>query len=354
MEFERLARWLPRIEQEITRAYSEARQAVGSDAVADALEVLEGFTLRGGKRLRALLVLGGYHVATGREPGPALTAAAGIEHFQSWMLIHDDIIDHAEERRGGPSVHRSLATQHGDERLLGSSTDYGVGMGITLGDLQEPFAVDAILRSPVPGPRRLRAMDEYVRMTRETAYGQLLDVRNGVLPIDRVREEDVMEVHRRKTAEYTVAGPLRLGAILGGASARLLADLESIGTDLGVAFQLRDDVLGAGLAEADIGKSANDLIEGKRTLLVVVAWERADPVGRALLQEVLGNAAAAPARIRAAQELIRSTGSLAYSEQRISELSERAFVRIQKSSTLRPGAKKLLEQVGDKLVHRSI
>ena len=354
MEFERLARWLPRIEQEIARAYSEAGQAVGSDAVADALGVLEEFTLRGGKRLRALLVLGGYHVATGREPGPALTAAAGIEHFQSWMLIHDDIIDHAEERRGGPSVHRSLATQHGDERLLGSSTDYGVGMGITLGDLQEPFAVDAILRSPVPGPRRLRAMDEYVRMTRETAYGQLLDVRNGVLPIDRVREEDVMEVHRRKTAEYTVAGPLRLGAILGGASARLLADLESIGTDLGVAFQLRDDVLGAGLAEADIGKSANDLSEGKRTLLVVVAWERADPVGRALLQEVLGNAAAAPARIRAAQELIRSTGSLAYSEQRISELSERAFVRIQKSSTLRPGAKKLLEQVGDKLVHRSM
>ncbi|MGA7860916.1 MAG: polyprenyl synthetase family protein [Thermoplasmata archaeon] len=354
MEFERLAKWFPRIEQEIARTYSEARQDAGSEAVADGLGMLEEFTLRGGKRLRALLVLGGYHVATGREPGPALSAAAGLEHFQSWMLIHDDIIDHAEERRGGPSVHRLLATHHGDERLLGSSTDYGVGMGITLGDLQEPFAVDAILRSPVPGSLRLRAMDEYVRMTRETAYGQLLDVRNGVLPIDRVREEDVMEVHRRKTAEYTVAGPLRLGAILGGASARLLADLESIGTDLGVAFQLRDDVLGAGLAEADIGKSANDLIEGKRTLLVVAAWGRADPVGRALLQEVLGNAAAPPARVRAAQELIRSTGSLAYSEQHISELSERAFARIQKSSTLRPGAKKLLEQVGDKLVHRSM
>jgi len=191
-------------------------------------------------------------------------------------------------------------------------------------------------------------------MTRLTAYGQLLDIRNGTLDPDSVTEEDVLNVHRLKSAMYTVACPLRIGALLGGMSTAGLADLESIGTDLGVAFQLRDDVLGAGLAEADIGKSANDLIEGKRTLLVVVAWERADPVGRALLQEVLGNAAAAPARIRAAQELIRSTGSLAYSEQRISELSERAFVRIQKSSTLRPGAKKLLEQVGDKLVHRSM
>ncbi|MGC2289043.1 MAG: polyprenyl synthetase family protein [Thermoplasmata archaeon] len=354
MQFERLAKWLPRIEQEIARAYSEARQGAGSDVAVDALGVLEEFTLRGGKRLRALLVLGGFHIATGQEPGPALSASAGIEQFQSWMLIHDDIIDHAEERRGGSSVHRLLATQHGDERLLGSSTDYGVGMGITLGDLQEPFAVDAILRSPVPAARRLQALNEYVRMTRETAYGQLLDVRNGALPVDRVREEDVMEVHRRKTAEYTVAGPLRLGAILGGASPKLLADLESIGTDLGVAFQLRDDVLGAGLAEADIGKSANDLIEGKRTLLVVTAWSRADPVGRALLQDVLGNGAASPGHVRAARELIRSTGSLTYSEERISELSERAFARIRKSPSLRPSAKKLLEQVGDKLVHRSI
>ncbi|MGA7845535.1 MAG: polyprenyl synthetase family protein [Thermoplasmata archaeon] len=354
MEFERLAKWLPRIEQEIARAYAEARQAAGSEPVTDALGVLEEFTLRGGKRLRALLVLGGYHIATGREPGPALSAAAGIEQFQSWMLIHDDIIDHAEERRGGPSVHRLLATQHGDERLLGSSSDYGVGMGITVGDLQEPFAVEAFLRSPVPGARRLAALNEYVRMTRETAYGQLLDVRNGVLPVDRVREEDVMEVHRRKTAEYTVSGPLRLGAILGGASARLLADLGAIGSDLGIAFQLRDDILGAGLARGDIGKSANDLIEGKRTLLVVTAWSRADPVGRALLQEVLGNAAAASTRVRATQELIRSTGSLSYSEERISELSQRAFARIRKSSSLRAGAKTLLEQVGDKLVHRSI
>jgi geranylgeranyl diphosphate synthase, type I len=354
VEFDRLAKWLPRIEHEIARGYAGARQSAGSEPVADALRVLEEFTLRGGKRLRALLVLAGFHIATGQAPGPALPAAAGIEHFQSWMLIHDDIIDHAEERRGGPSVHRLLATKHGDEQLLGSSSDYGIGMGITVGDLQEPFTVESILKSPVPAPRRLEAMNEYVRMTRETAYGQLLDVRNGVLPLDQVREEDVLEVHRRKTAEYTVSGPLRLGAILGGAPPKLLTDLQSIGNDLGVAFQLRDDVLGIGLGEGDIGKSANDLVEGKRTLLVVIAWSRADPVGRALLQEVLGNAAGAPARIRAAQELIRSTGSLEYSEQRISEFSGRAFDRIRQSPLLRPGAKKLLVQVGDKLVHRAM
>jgi geranylgeranyl diphosphate synthase type I len=353
VEFERLTKWLPRIEGEIARAYGEARKEASSEPVVESLRILEEFTLRGGKRLRALLVLGGYYVATGREPGPALSAAAGLEQFQSWMLIHDDIIDHAAERRGGPAVHRLLATRHGEAQLLGSSADYGVGMGITLGDLQEPFAVEAILRCPVPGPRRLRAMAEYVRMTRETAYGQLLDVRTGVLPVAQIREEDVMEIHRRKTAEYTVSGPLRLGAILGGATDPILDELTSIGTDLGVAFQLRDDVLGAGLGTADIGKSANDLLEGKRTLLVVAAWSRANPAGQALLNEVLGNPAAPAARILAAQELLRSTGSLAYTEERIAALSERAFGRIRTSKRLRPGAKQLLEQVGRRLVHRT-
>ncbi len=354
MEFDRLSKWLPRVESEIRAEYAAARERETSVPVRSALEVLEEFTLRGGKRLRALLVLGGYHLATGDDPGPAVTAAAAIEHFQSWMLIHDDIIDHAEERRGGPSTHRLLASKHGDEQLQGSSADYGVGMGITVGDLQEPFVVDALLRSRVPGARKLRALDEYVRMTRETAYGQLLDIRNGALPIDRVLEADVMEVHRRKTAEYTVSGPLRIGALLGGASPRLLAELGEVGADLGIAFQLRDDILGAGLASGNIGKSANDLVEGKRTLLVVRAWARADPVGRALLQEVLGNANATDARIGAARELIRSTGSLAYSEAKIGELSERAFARVRTSRLLRPGGKQLLRDVGDRLVHRAM
>ncbi len=354
MEFDRLAKWLPRIEAEVKDAYESAKTAETTPSARLALDILEEFTLRGGKRLRALLVLGGYYVATGREPGAALSAAAAIEHFQSWMLIHDDIIDHAEERRGGPAVHRRLAAQHVEEGLLGPSSDYGVGLGITVGDLQEPFVVAALLKGPGSAQLKQKALGEYVRMTRETAYGQLLDIRNGVLPVERVREEDVLEVHRRKTAEYTVSGPLRIGAILGGADPRLLSELGEFGTDLGIAFQLRDDVLGAGLAEGDIGKSANDLIEGKRTLLVVHAWARADPLGRALLQEVLGNPSASTARVGAARELLRSTGSLAYSESKIRELSDRAFARLRASRAIRPGGKKLLSEVGDRLIRRSM
>ncbi len=268
------------------------------------------------------------------------------------MLIHDDIIDHAEERRGGPTVHRSMAALHQRERRVGSSEDYGLGIGITVGDLEEPFTVEALLAARAPPAARLAALAEYVRMTRLTAYGQLLDIRNGTLDPASVREEDVLTVHRLKSAVYTVVSPMKIGALLGGAVERRLADLEAIGTDLGIAFQLRDDVLGAGFDADESGKSSNDLVEGKRTLLVVRAWQLGSEADRARLARVLGNATAPEEDVERAREVIRSTGSLDYSERRISELTDRALGRLSRSRTIRAGAKPLVREIADRLVRR--
>ena len=352
MKFAQLNRWLPRIERELARAYAaETRRA---PRFADATGVLHEFTLRGGKRFRALLVLAGYRIATHRDPAPVLPAAAALEHFQSWMLIHDDIIDHADTRRGGPTVHRELEAEHLQRQWAGASLAYGAGMAITLGDLQEPYTVRSLLAVRVAADRKIRAVEEYARMTRDTAYGQLLDIRSGVRPVEEVTEEDVLLVHRLKTSVYTVASPLRIGAILGGGRHGLLAELEALGVDLGVAFQLRDDVLGAGLDAGQSGKSANDLVEGKRTLLVVRAYRAADEEGRRVFREVLGSPQATPEALDRVRELIRTTGSLAYSEARIEELSRRAFRRIERSKLLRDGDRELLREVGDRLVHRSM
>ncbi len=351
MNFEELRTWVPRIERELLRQYAAERRR--SPQFDPWTGTLEEFTLRGGKRFRALLVLGGYWIAAHRSPAPALPAAAALEHFQSWMLIHDDIIDHAATRRGGPAVHQRLRADHAAARWGGSSEEFGMGMGITLGDLEEPYTVAALLESKGPAARRLRAVAEYVRMTRDTAYGQLRDIQNGVLDPGAVREEDVLEVHRLKTSVYTVAAPLRIGAILGGGGPALLADLESIGTDLGIAFQLRDDVLGAGFDPAAAEKSANDLAEGKRTLLVVRAWAAGGPEGRRELEAVLGRPGAGPEALARALERIRATGSLAYSERRIEELTRRAYGRIGRSPRLRPTDRALLREIGDRLVHRT-
>ncbi len=352
MDFSELAAYRPRLEKRLRSDYADARRGAGAP-FGTYLDDLEEFTLRGGKRFRALLVLAGYHLATGRSPDVALPAAAALEHFQSWMLIHDDIIDHSEQRRGGPTLHRALRGRHEIGRLLGDAESYGVGLGITLGDLQEPFTVAALLSTQVPVARRQAALAEYVRMTRDTAFGQLLDIQNGATPVEGIRESDVLRVHELKSAVYTVASPLRIGAFLGGGSSPLLADLEAIGIDLGIAFQLRDDILGTGVGGDLSGKSANDLTEGKRTLLVVTALARADPAGRAVIESVLGEPAASPDQVRAARELIVSSGSLAYSEGQIDRLTRRAYRRIEKSRALRPSGRSLLTEIGDRLVQRA-
>ncbi len=351
MQLADLGRYVPAIESELRRSYARERRTAPA-TVRPYLDVNEEFTLRGGKRFRAILVLAGYHLATGRDPRPAIRAAAALEHFQSWMLIHDDIIDHAEERRGGPSVHRSLEVGHRRDAGLGSSADYGTGIGITVGDLEEPFTVDSLLSAPAPDAARIAALAEYVRMTRLTAYGQLLDIRNGTLEPSSVSEEDVLLVHRLKSAVYTVASPLRIGALLGRGRPALLDDLESIGLDVGIAFQLRDDVLGAGFDADESGKSPNDLPEGKRTLLVVRAWAEAGEADRSRMARVLGNANATPEDVERAREVIRATGSLAYSEARIAALTRRALGRLDRSRAIRTSSKPLVREIADRLVRR--
>ncbi|MGC2035227.1 MAG: polyprenyl synthetase family protein [Thermoplasmata archaeon] len=353
MDFEALSEYLPRLETSLRHSYAEEKRRV-APVFRPYVGTLEGFTLRGGKRLRALLVLAGFHLATRSSPAPALPAAAALEHFQSWMLIHDDIIDHSEQRRGGPTVHRALAERMRKIGATGDPDELGVGLGITLGDLQEPFTIAALLRTKVAIERRLAAVEEFVRMTRETAYGQLLDIENGARPVDQVTDKMVLLVHELKSAIYTVASPLRIGAYLGGGSKALLSDLDSIGIDLGIAFQLRDDVLGTGFDAGAAGKSANDLIEGKRTLLVVRAWRKAHGTEREELRSVLGNPRASETMIARAREIIRTTGSLDDSEERIGRLHRRALARIERSRSIPRSARPLLGEIAGKLVHRKI
>jgi geranylgeranyl diphosphate synthase, type I len=352
VDFDQLTEYLPRVERALAASYDAARRPAGP-TFRTYLERNREFTLRGGKRFRALLLLAGYHLASRKEPSAAVPAAAALEHFQSWMLVHDDIIDHSETRRGGPTMHRLLAADHRAFGGVGDPDDYGLGIGITLGDLEETFTVEALLAARAPAPRRLAALSEYVRMTRLTAYGQLLDIRNGTTRVDDVTEADVLRVHELKSAVYTVSSPLRIGAILGGGRPALLADLDAFGRSAGIAFQLRDDVLGTGFDAAASGKSANDLAEGKRTLLVVRAWHEGTAEDRSSLEAVLGRPDAGAEAVDRAREVIRQTGSLAYSEKKIAQLSASALRRVRRSRALDSSGRALLESVADRLVRRS-
>lgn len=355
MDVAELLGWRKPIEQALEAHFHHLKRTARKEHpdLVPFVEAVSEFTLRGGKRFRACLLLAGHHLAGGVDPRSVLPAAAALETFQSWMLVHDDIMDHGETRRGGPTMHVAMAKLHGRRKLSGGDADFGQAMAITLGDLLEPSTVRLFLSCRAPDARIRSLMEEYRSMTERTAYGQVLDVLNGVRPVASVHEKDVLTVHRLKSAVYTVSSPLRMGAILAGAPRATLDMLQQVGDDLGIAFQLRDDMLGAREIPGEEGeKSANDLYEGKRTLLVVHAYAHAGRDGRRALEKVLGNPLATPEQFEDAITVLEETGSFEYSERRIQQLVRRANARIERSN-LGPGRKALLRSIGDLLTNRT-
>lgn len=314
-------------------------QWLDSPAVADELLDAATMSLAGGKRMRAVLGTVGLALAGDADPAAVATGptaaglGAALELYQASALVHDDVIDAADTRRGQPAAHRRYATRHRQAGWTGSADGYGVSAAILLGDLLMSAAT-AQLGQAAAGCERgaaRAARDAFDAMTAEVAVGQFLDVHQEVLPLpapaDRpvaagaAMREVALDVVRHKSARYSVMYPLLIGALLAGAApdGELLAALEVFGEQIGIAFQLRDDVLGVFGDPSLTGKPAgDDLREGKRTVLVALAWQRCNDAGRALLARVLAGAGAAPAEdVAAAAALIRDCGALAAHEDEI-------------------------------------
>lgn len=313
--------------------------------------------LTGGKRLRALLAAVGWTAArTDATPeDPAVVhAGAALELFQAAALVHDDVMDGSLERRGMPAAHRQLAAEHARRGWLGSPDVYGVAGAVLLGDLLLTVAsmeLD-VARAGTPGSERARRI--YDDMVGEVAYGQFLDMRAQALPWDQPGSavERALEVVRHKSARYSVEHPLALGAALAGADDDLLGKLRRVGLPLGEAFQLRDDHLGVFGSPAETGKPAgDDLREGKRTVLVALALERADAAGRELLRSSLGRPDLTAAEVDRLRGLLDSCGAVEAHESLIAERYEAGRSAIA-AAGLRPAVRAELEHLADALVRR--
>ncbi|MFJ1706295.1 polyprenyl synthetase family protein [Kitasatospora sp. NPDC088346] len=232
--------------------------------------------LTGGKRLRPLLCVCGWYAAGGGDDhAPAVRAAAGLELFQAFALIHDDVMDASDTRRGRPSAHRALARAYtADGGPADRAEEHGLGAAVLLGDLALIWS-DELLRATGPttrGPEQvLPLLDE---MRSEVLYGQYLDLRTTGRLSDDV--DTAVRVIRYKTAKYTVERPLHIGAALAGADPAVLAALSAFALPLGEAFQLRDDLLGVFGDPRETGKPVlDDLRAGKATVLMALAAQRA-------------------------------------------------------------------------------
>lgn len=310
--------------------------AVDPRLTAD-VDVLVEFVTDGGKRLRPQFLWCGWLAGGGAPAGPdadaVLTVAAALELLQACALLHDDIIDRSERRRGRPSTHRAVAKRAAGAGVAADPEHYGVSVAILLGDLALAWCDDLFLAGALPLGAAERAAPVWRAMRTEVLAGQLLDLAVTVSAEadPAAQERDAMRVNRYKTAAYTVERPLHLGAALAGARPATVRALRTYGTDVGIAFQLRDDLLGVFGDPAVTGKPAgDDLAEGKQTVLLALARaelggspDRAADV--ADLDAGVGRADADTERLTA---IIAGTGAAAAVERRIDELARRGLAAL--------------------------
>ncbi|TCB97915.1 polyprenyl synthetase family protein [Micromonospora zingiberis] len=297
------------------------------DALAPVAEAIEAFVLGGGKRLRPAFAYWGYRGAGGVDTDAVVTALAALEFVQASALIHDDLMDRSDTRRGEPAMHRRFAAQHRTAGWGGNPDGFGDAAAILLGDLCLVWS-DELLHSAGLDPRAVaRARPDFDEMRTEVTVGQYLDVvtqATGDTSLERASK-----VARYKSAKYTVERPLLLGAALADAPADVRVAYSAYGLPLGEAFQLRDDVLGVFGDPAQTGKPAgDDLREGKRTYLVAAALEAADDTDRALLLAGLGDPNLDAVGVARLRDLITATGALARTEQRIVTLTDAALAAL--------------------------
>jgi geranylgeranyl diphosphate synthase type I len=302
---------------------------IGTD-YAELTAALEEFVLRGGKRLRPAFAYWGWRAVTDPHAHPVdpstLRLFSALELLHACALVHDDVIDASATRRGLPTVHRLFADKHRRSNWHGSCEQFGLSAAILLGDLALVWADDIVATSGLPADAHERVCRVWSAIRTEVLGGQYLDIVAESSGAESVAS--AMTVNIYKTASYTISRPLQFGAAAAADRPDVLAAFHELGTNLGVAFQLRDDVLGVFGDPAVTGKpSGDDLRSGKRTVLLAEAVELAekvDPVGAKLLRTSIGTELS-EAQVKELCLVIESVGALAAVEDRIDSLTRRSL-----------------------------
>jgi geranylgeranyl diphosphate synthase, type I len=344
----------PRVDKALAAFLAEQRTRLGAidPALAEVSDTLEAFVLGGGKRLRPAFAYWGYRGAGGTDGDHVVAAAAALELVQASALIHDDLMDRSDTRRGEPSVHRRFERLHTAARWRGGARGFGDGAAVLLGDLALVWS-DELLHASGAGLDELaRARPVFDEMRTEVTVGQYLDLLTQATADTSL--ERAGKVARYKSAKYTVERPLLFGAALAGAPAALHTAYSAFGLPLGEAFQLRDDVLGVFGDPAQTGKPAgDDLREGKRTYLVAAAFAALDDAARAELDAGLGDQGLDDAGVERLRAVIEDAGALAATERRIDELMTAALAALA-AAAIDDEARLVLRALAEAATHRTV
>jgi len=311
-----------------------------------------GALLQGGKRLRAAFLYWGYRAGGGPDTEAVIRAATAMEFFQAAALLHDDVMDDSDTRRGMPAAHRRLADEHAAAGWAGSGDRFGVAGAILGGDLCLIWSDELFATSGLPVAELTRARPIFDRMRTQLMGGQFLDVLESARGWDGLTTDQrvarARTVIRYKSAKYTIEHPLLIGAAAAGVTAPDRDALSTYGLDLGEAFQLRDDLLGVFGDPAHTGKPAgDDLREGKRTVLVALTLDQASSSTAALFDRLLGAPDLDEPGVGELRATITASGASSRVEQMILDLSASARTALHTTTGLTEQGREALDALID-------
>jgi geranylgeranyl diphosphate synthase type I len=352
------------VSEEFQQAITDILEAFIADKRAELAPVGEDLAplfdtarsyVAGGKRLRPAFAYWGWRAAGGSiaKTDEIYTAAAAIELVHASALVHDDVMDDSDTRRGRPAAHRQFARIRPAYAAARQTTQFGQMAAILLGDMLLAWSDELLGRSALKPKALARGRVYFDKLRTEVVAGQYLDVLAQTS--DKSSAADAMRVIRYKSAKYTVERPLQFGAALAKAEKPLIRALSSYGIPLGEAFQLRDDVLGVfGEAKRTGKPSGDDIREGKRTLLMARAFNKATKQQRKVLEAHFGQPRVDAKGIAAVQEILRDTGALEAVETVISELTTASLSALAHAPMEDEEARAALRVLSDRATNRTL
>ena len=301
---------------------------------------IKNFISRKGKRLRPLLFCLSY-LGYSKKPAKGLyESAIALELTHNFLLIHDDIIDKSDLRRGEPSMHKMMDNFLKGYRNIKFS---GGDLAIVTGDIIYAMAVHLFLSIDEKKINKEKAMKKFSEIVIYTGAGQFIELLYGAKNISRIKKKDIYKIYDFKTAYYSFSYPLSLGAVLAGEEEKELRKLFEYGRCLGRAFQIKDDILNLFALEKETGKPAlTDLKEAKRTILLELTYQKLNPKNKSRMDKTLSKKHLNSRDISHLREIISESGSLKSAEQEISRYLDKAK-KISASLKMRPRYKNLIE-----------
>jgi geranylgeranyl diphosphate synthase type I len=289
------------------------------------------FVARRGKRIRPMLFLGAYRIFGGDRPfdhNALLRAALSLELLHAFILIHDDVIDQSERRRGLPTFHKLV-----EERLgkTDGAARVGGNVAVVIGDILFAMSLDTLRQTDFSPELRDAALSRTLRYISDTGAGEIYDILLGTRDIARVEEADIARMYTLKTTRYTFEAPLVLGALLAGANEDLLRELAELIEPVGLAFQIQNDLIEYQQFKGDRLRQT-DLLEGKKTLLLRVAYDHLEDLDRSFLQLCLSTRTSNDASVSKIEQLIDKSGAVGRLTKRMEELFQKAELALEHSS----------------------